>query len=151
MLATLYTNIVEINWAHVARRDGVAALWPTARRAVNESYREWRRERDLDAVADALHELSDRQLRLIGMQRDTVDRDVGALAEWVEARDALCNGAGSWGGESAAEPKLLTYFKRGNAEGVHGARTAPDAEQPVSGTGRFAGFEGSRATAASDV
>ncbi len=154
MFVSLFTNVIEIDWAHVARRDGVGALWPAARQAVSKSYREWRRERDLDTIADALHELSDRQLRLIGMQRDTVDRDVSALAEYIEARDVLTNGLGGWSGDRAdAEPKLLTYLKRGNAEGVHGARSPREGEagERTTEAGAFAGFDRRAAGAASEV
>jgi uncharacterized protein YjiS (DUF1127 family) len=111
MFATLYANLTEIDWGRVARRDGVGALWPTARATVRQSLREWRRERDLEAIADALHELSDRQLKLIGMQRATIDRDVLELSEWVEDHaDMAATYGGIWA-ERNRPPKLLTHFR----------------------------------------
>jgi len=177
MFASLYCNFIEVDWTNVARRDGVGALWPTARDAVARSYREWRRERDLAAVADALHELSDRQLRLIGMQRETVDQDVSALADWIAARDALGNGLGGWGADRVeGAPKLLTYLSRGQAPGGQAsnghasdshaanghasngqarrgqaARPATEPGVEVPGSTAFASFERRPSTAASEV
>jgi hypothetical protein len=111
MFATLFANLTDIQWGRVARRDGVGALWPTARETVRRSFQEWRRERDLETIADTLHELSDRQLKLIGMQRATIDRDVLELSEWVEDHaDMAATYGGIWA-ERNRPPKLLTYFR----------------------------------------
>lgn len=85
MLLSLYDNLTAVDWSSVVKHRGLAAFWPVARETVDRTYQEWRRERDLNAIANALHELSDRQLKLIGMKRATIDRDVSALASWYQA------------------------------------------------------------------
>jgi uncharacterized protein YjiS (DUF1127 family) len=68
----------ERRWAPPAVRWDASGLW-------REAYAEWRHERDLRAISRSLGRLSDRQLRLIGMRRETLNCDVEALADRARA------------------------------------------------------------------
>lgn len=127
MLVALYDNFTGIDWAGEARRKGLTALWPVARATVARTYQDWRRERDLAAVADALHELSDRQLRLIGMRRASVDDDVEALAEWVAERELGTRQLIRIAQSDAPAPARLTYAEPVAEDVIDAAPAASDA------------------------
>jgi uncharacterized protein YjiS (DUF1127 family) len=57
------------------------AFWSAASCALREAYADWRYERDLRAITHALDRLSDRQLRLIGMCRESLICEVETLAD----------------------------------------------------------------------
>jgi uncharacterized protein YjiS (DUF1127 family) len=86
LLQSLIEKLPRVTGAEPASTAGEArwtllAFWSAASRVLREAYAEWRYERDLRAITHALDRLSDRQLRLIGMRRESLICEVEALAD----------------------------------------------------------------------
>jgi uncharacterized protein YjiS (DUF1127 family) len=68
------------------------ASWPSGRwSGLRGAWLVWRRERDVRAIEQALGRLSDRQLALVGMSRDTIESDVSDLIDRTEAGRTIAN------------------------------------------------------------
>lgn len=79
MLAYIYDDLLDVDWRGLVACHGSAAVIPEARQVIGRAYREWRRARDVERIAHVLGQLSDRQLRLVGMSRMTLVTDIEAL------------------------------------------------------------------------
>jgi uncharacterized protein YjiS (DUF1127 family) len=66
--------------------------WPRGRwYDLRSAWIAWRRERDVRAIERALGRLSDRQLALVGMNRDTIESDVNDMIDRTEAGRTLAS------------------------------------------------------------
>jgi uncharacterized protein YjiS (DUF1127 family) len=79
LLAYIYDDLLDVDWRGLVACHGSAAVIPEAREVMRRAYREWRRARDVERIAHVLGQLSDRQLRLIGMSRVNLFMDIEAL------------------------------------------------------------------------
>ncbi len=72
MLGYIFDDLLAVDWRGVVACHGSAAVIPQARQVIGRAYREWRHDRDVTRIADVLGQLSDRQLRLLGLNRATL-------------------------------------------------------------------------------
>jgi hypothetical protein len=79
MLAYIYDDLLDVDWRGLVACHGSAAVIPEARLVIGRAYRQWRRARDVERIADLLSQLSDRQLRLLGISRVTLVTDIEGL------------------------------------------------------------------------
>lgn len=79
MLAYIYDDLLDVDWRGLVACHGSAAVIPEARQVIGRAYREWRRARDVTRIANVLAQLSDRQLRLIGISSTTLITDIETL------------------------------------------------------------------------
>ncbi len=79
------TNTVIDRWWPIHGSACGSDVAERPKTSLQDAYRNWREERDISAIEQALGQLSERQLNLIGMSRKTLCGDVSGLIDRAEA------------------------------------------------------------------